>query len=85
MEQSVKLWHMIIAALGVIIVCATMVYKSGGSEAAQNIKIEYLQKQVTEITVNMTIDRKESKERDDRAMDKLQNIELLLKDKQDRQ
>lgn len=84
MDQNVKLWHMIIAAFGLSVTFATIVYKSGGNDAKQDIRIEYLQKQLTELTVNMAIDRKESKERDDRIFNILLDIQLTLKDKEDR-
>jgi hypothetical protein len=84
MDSQVKLWHLIVAAIGLLIVTYTMVYNRGSSDAEQNIKIEFLQKQMTEMSVNMTIDRKESKERDDRMLNMLIDIQMNLKDKQDR-
>lgn len=84
MEQNVKLWHMLIAALGIVITCATIVYKTGGNDAKQDLRIEFLQKQLTELTVNMAIDRKEDKEWKDRTFNMLTDIQLSLKDKADR-
>lgn len=84
METTVKIWQMILTAIGTIIAVATIVYKSGGNDAEQNVKIEYMQRQINEITVNMTIDRKESKERDDRIYNILMDVKVLLNDKQDR-
>lgn len=84
MENAVKLWHLIVAAVGLLVACATMIYNRGSSDAEQNIKIEFLQRQMTEMSVNMTIDRKESKERDDRMLNMLIEIQMNLKDKQDR-
>lgn len=84
MDTTVKMWQMILTAIGTIIAVATIVYKSGGNDAEQNVKIEYMQRQINEITVNMTIDRKESKERDDRILNTLMDVRLLLQDKQDK-
>lgn len=84
MEANVKLWQLIVACIGLAIAVGTMVYNTGGRDVEQNVRLDYQQKQINEIVVNATIDRKESKERDERIIDVLQDIQLSLKDKEDR-
>lgn len=84
MDRSAKLWQIIAAAVGVIVTCYTIVKNNVTDNTEQKVKIQFMQQQMTEMSVNMQVDRKESKERDDRMLNMLIDIQMNLKDKQDR-
>lgn len=82
---------MIIAALAVVITCATMVYNRGNSDAQMAIKLEYMQKQVdaqqrqfNDWMINYQVDKKEQKQQYDVLFNGIADVKMMLKDKADR-
>lgn len=84
MERPLKLWEFIIGIVGVLLVVATMIYNRGTMDAKNEAAIGTLQIQVAEIKVNYKDQNEALSKKIDNADSKLNDILIILQNKQDR-
>lgn len=84
MSQPVKLIHLVITVIGLLITGASMIYSKGTESANTANRVEFLEKQFAEY-------KEESKKQDERTTQQIQKVDdkvnqilIILQNKQDR-
>ncbi len=84
MERSIKLWEFLIGILAMLITCGGIVYNRGTMDAQNEVKIITLQNQFEEFKREAATRYNVLSDKADKTNDKLNEILIVLQNKEDR-
>lgn len=83
MERPLKIWEFVLGVIGIIITVSIMIYNRGTIDARNDLEINNLKIEMGSVKNQQSEQSQKVNEKLDRIVDKMTDIQVTLKGKQD--